>query len=114
MATLKYMNYANLSLLIFLSFLLWATARPATFLQDFRITWSDSHIRQIEGGRAIQLVLDQNSGTPSPICFMWKKCMPMWVINHMIMNHNIKILMVNVLLLNVEMISAISMVLKSR
>ncbi|CAN6562777.1 unnamed protein product [Malus baccata var. baccata] len=36
--------------------------RPATFLQDFRVTWSDSHIRQIDGGRAIQLVLDQNSG----------------------------------------------------
>ncbi|KAK9285192.1 hypothetical protein L1049_024380 [Liquidambar formosana] len=38
------------------------SARPATFLQDFRVTWSDSHIRQIEGGRAIQLILDQNSG----------------------------------------------------
>lgn len=37
-------------------------ARPATFLEDFKVTWSDSHIRQIEGGRAIQLVLDQNSG----------------------------------------------------
>ncbi|KAK9097086.1 hypothetical protein Sjap_022583 [Stephania japonica] len=37
-------------------------ARPATFLQDFRITWSDSHIRQLQGGTAIQLVLDQNSG----------------------------------------------------
>ncbi|TYI54163.1 hypothetical protein E1A91_D11G056300v1 [Gossypium mustelinum] len=36
--------------------------RPATFLEDFRITWSDSHIRQIDGGRAIELVLDQNSG----------------------------------------------------
>lgn len=36
--------------------------RPATFLQDFRITWSDSHINQLHGGTAIQLVLDQNSG----------------------------------------------------
>ncbi|KAK2656732.1 hypothetical protein Ddye_009784 [Dipteronia dyeriana] len=36
--------------------------RPATFVEDFRVTWSDSHIRQIEGGRAIQLVLDRNSG----------------------------------------------------
>lgn len=47
--------------------------RPATFLQDFRITWSDSHIRQIEGGKAIQLVLDQNSGNTfhgSPMCFL--------------------------------------------
>ncbi|PIN07382.1 Xyloglucan:xyloglucosyl transferase [Handroanthus impetiginosus] len=38
------------------------SGRPATFLQDFRITWADSHIRQLEGGRAIQLVLDQSSG----------------------------------------------------
>jgi len=37
-------------------------ARPATFLEDFRITWADSHIRQLDGGRAIQLVLDQSSG----------------------------------------------------
>lgn len=37
-------------------------AKPATFLQDFRITWSDSHIKQLDGGKAIQLVLDQNSG----------------------------------------------------
>lgn len=36
--------------------------RPATFLEDFKVTWSDAHLRQIEGGRAIQLVLDQNSG----------------------------------------------------
>lgn len=38
------------------------SARPATFLQDFRITWSDNHIRQLDGGRAIQLTLDQTSG----------------------------------------------------
>lgn len=41
------------------------SARPATFLQDFQVTWSDSHIRQLDGGRAIQLVLDQTSGTTS-------------------------------------------------
>lgn len=46
----------------FLAFPLNVSARPATFLQDFRVTWSDSHIRQIDGGRAIQLVLDQYSG----------------------------------------------------
>ncbi|GER39612.1 xyloglucan endotransglucosylase/hydrolase [Striga asiatica] len=38
------------------AFLFWnVEARPATFLQDFRITWSESHIRQLEGGKAIQL-----------------------------------------------------------
>ncbi|KAG6386790.1 hypothetical protein SASPL_151964 [Salvia splendens] len=34
--------------------------RPAMFLQDFRVAWAESHIRQISGG--IQLVLDRNSG----------------------------------------------------
>lgn len=46
----------------FLAFPLHVSARPATFLQDFRVTWSDSHIKQIDGGRAIQLVLDQYAG----------------------------------------------------
>ncbi|KAL3526927.1 hypothetical protein ACH5RR_011583 [Cinchona calisaya] len=45
-----------------LAFFLGVTGRPATFIQDFRVTWSDSHIRQIEGGRTIQLILDRNSG----------------------------------------------------
>ncbi|XP_047315462.1 probable xyloglucan endotransglucosylase/hydrolase protein 7 [Impatiens glandulifera] len=45
-----------------LSVLFPASAKPATFDQDFRVTWSDSHIKQIEGGRAIQLLLDQSSG----------------------------------------------------
>ncbi|CAM8907862.1 unnamed protein product [Rhodiola kirilowii] len=36
--------------------------RQATFQQDFRITWSDSHVKEIDGGKSIQLVLDQNSG----------------------------------------------------
>lgn len=53
---------ASLSLCFLSLFFLSAFARPATFLQDFHVTWSDSHIRQIDGGRAIQLVLDQNSG----------------------------------------------------
>lgn len=39
------------------------SGRPATFLEDFKVTWSENHIRQLEGGRAIQLVLDQNSGS---------------------------------------------------
>ncbi|KAJ0097707.1 hypothetical protein Patl1_28446 [Pistacia atlantica] len=45
-----------------LAFCLSVSGRPATFLQDFKVTWSESHIRQIDAGRAIQLVLDQNSG----------------------------------------------------
>ncbi|KAG6646880.1 hypothetical protein CIPAW_07G039000 [Carya illinoinensis] len=36
--------------------------RPTTFLQGFKVTWADYHIKQIDGGRAIQLTLDQNSG----------------------------------------------------
>lgn len=37
-------------------------ARPATFQQDFKVTWSESHLKLVEGGKAIQLILDQNSG----------------------------------------------------
>lgn len=39
------------------------SGRLASFVQDFRITWADSHIRQINGGEAIQLMLDQSSGS---------------------------------------------------
>ncbi|KAL5707223.1 xyloglucan:xyloglucosyl transferase [Ranunculus cassubicifolius] len=49
-------------LLSVLAFSATISARPATFNQDFRITWSDSHIKQLQGGSGIQLVLDQNSG----------------------------------------------------
>ncbi|KAK9100178.1 hypothetical protein Scep_023608 [Stephania cephalantha] len=37
-------------------------AKPATFVQDFHVTWSESHIKQFDNGTAIQLLLDQNSG----------------------------------------------------
>lgn len=40
----------------------YADARPATFIEDFRITWADDHIQQMAGGNAIQLKLDQYSG----------------------------------------------------
>lgn len=52
----------SLFLISFLKTSLVADAKQATFLQDFRVTWGDSHIKQLEGGRAIQLILDQNSG----------------------------------------------------
>ncbi|XP_043713535.1 probable xyloglucan endotransglucosylase/hydrolase protein 7 [Telopea speciosissima] len=66
MATGSSVRFASLSLVLLLHlfalapFSIWA--RPASFLQDFRVTWSDSHIRQIDAGRAIQLLLDQSSG----------------------------------------------------
>ncbi|CAL9115220.1 unnamed protein product [Musa textilis] len=37
-------------------------ARPVNFLQDFRITWAGTHIKQLQGGSAIQLMLDPSSG----------------------------------------------------
>ncbi|KAF5177806.1 Xyloglucan endotransglucosylase/hydrolase [Thalictrum thalictroides] len=37
-------------------------AKPATFSQDFHITWSEAHIKQLGNGTAIQLLLDQSSG----------------------------------------------------
>ncbi|CAI0405436.1 unnamed protein product [Linum tenue] len=39
-----------------------ASSRPTTFAQDFQVAWADTHVRQIDGGRAVQLLLDQNSG----------------------------------------------------
>ncbi|GAV80623.1 Glyco_hydro_16 domain-containing protein/XET_C domain-containing protein [Cephalotus follicularis] len=48
--------------LTILSFSFSVTCRPATFVKDFKITWSDYHVRQIEQGRAIQLALDKSSG----------------------------------------------------
>ncbi|KAJ4791069.1 Xyloglucan endotransglucosylase/hydrolase [Rhynchospora pubera] len=62
------MEHKNLTINLLLFLLLGAfnlsnvLARPATFLQDFRITWSDNHIKQLDGGRGIQLILDQSSG----------------------------------------------------
>ncbi|RRT66183.1 hypothetical protein B296_00038419, partial [Ensete ventricosum] len=46
----------------FLALVAFVGARPATFLQDFRITWADTHIKQLQGGTAIQLKLDPSSG----------------------------------------------------
>ncbi|KAF3509289.1 hypothetical protein F2Q69_00004645 [Brassica cretica] len=37
------------------------SARPTTFAEDFKAAWSGSHIRQVDGGKAIQLVLDQST-----------------------------------------------------
>nr|BAN09212.1 xyloglucan endotransglucosylase/hydrolase [Eustoma grandiflorum] len=53
---------ASFFILYALTFSFFVHGRPATFLQDFRVTWSDSHIKQIDGGSAVQLILDQNSG----------------------------------------------------
>ncbi|RWW85372.1 hypothetical protein BHE74_00005940 [Ensete ventricosum] len=55
-----------LSLAFFLLALVaFAGARQANFLQDFRITWAGTHIKQLQGGSAIQLMLDPSSGTSS-------------------------------------------------
>lgn len=37
-------------------------ASPATFAQDFDITWANTHIKQMQKENAIQLILDQSSG----------------------------------------------------
>lgn len=64
MASISKYSNASVLLVYVVCFLIPAAlARPATYLQDFRTTWGDTHIRQLDGGRAIQLVLDQNSGT---------------------------------------------------
>ncbi|PKA50407.1 putative xyloglucan endotransglucosylase/hydrolase protein 6 [Apostasia shenzhenica] len=38
------------------------SAKLTSFAQDFRVTWADAHIKQLQGGSAIQLTLDQISG----------------------------------------------------
>ncbi|KAG9456374.1 hypothetical protein H6P81_000882 [Aristolochia fimbriata] len=38
-------------------------AKPATFDQDFQVTWARNHIKQTASGSAIQLQLDQTSGS---------------------------------------------------
>ncbi|KAL5698981.1 xyloglucan:xyloglucosyl transferase [Ranunculus cassubicifolius] len=55
-------NRPLLLLLVFLSVPLFSYGKPATFLQDFHVTWSETHIKQLENGTAIQLQLDQSSG----------------------------------------------------
>lgn len=67
MATLTCSSLKNSAFVLILVYALTfsfslVSARPATFLQDFKIAWSDSHIKQLDGGRGIQLILDQNSG----------------------------------------------------
>lgn len=49
-------------LALFTLTLIRVSARPATFAEDFKAAWSESHIRQIDGGKSIQLVLDQSTG----------------------------------------------------
>ncbi|KAH9304764.1 hypothetical protein KI387_009168 [Taxus chinensis] len=51
--------------IVFLGFLSSVNARPATFWEDFRVTWANDHINQtsVGNGNAIQMVLDQASGS---------------------------------------------------
>ncbi|XP_074589096.1 putative xyloglucan endotransglucosylase/hydrolase protein 7 [Curcuma longa] len=51
-----------LSALLLLPLFALAGARPASFLQDFRVYFAGTHIRQMEGGSAVQLMLDPSSG----------------------------------------------------
>lgn len=53
---------AMASLFFLLMFFHTSIAKPATFLEDFYITWAESHIKQLENGTAIQLLLDPSSG----------------------------------------------------
>lgn len=62
MTTTSLRNSVLVFTLYALAFSLSVSARPATFLQDFKVFYADYHVKQAEGGRAIQLVLDQSSG----------------------------------------------------
>lgn len=54
---------AMASLFLVVLFFQASTAKPATFFEDFHITWAESHIKQLENGTSIQLLLDPSSGT---------------------------------------------------
>lgn len=56
-------NAFFISLCLFAALYRPVLSKPAKFADDFRITWSDTHITQIDGGRAIQLKLDPSSGS---------------------------------------------------
>lgn len=58
MAETPFLCIAILCTLMFIQI----SARPTTFAEDFKAAWSESHIRQVDGGKAIQLVLDQSTG----------------------------------------------------
>lgn len=58
---MRNVGLALLSVLVCIH-LVCVSGRPATFQQDFKVTWADSHLKLVEGGKAIQLVLDRNSG----------------------------------------------------
>lgn len=60
--TVQYHQLLLLVVVHLLGVAVFVVARPATFYDDFSVTWEESHIRQIQGGTAIQLVLDQSSG----------------------------------------------------
>ncbi|KAL8160349.1 hypothetical protein V2J09_001886 [Rumex salicifolius] len=55
--TLRNVGLALLSIL-----LVCVVGKPATFQQDFKVTWADSHLKLVEGGKSIQLILDRSSG----------------------------------------------------
>ncbi|CAN1777400.1 Probable xyloglucan endotransglucosylase/hydrolase protein 6 [Linum perenne] len=68
MSTSGNMRLASLICIAIIIVLAFASApksvysRPTTFFQDFKVTWGDSHVRQLNRGQAVQLLLDQNSG----------------------------------------------------
>ncbi|XP_010444588.1 PREDICTED: probable xyloglucan endotransglucosylase/hydrolase protein 6 [Camelina sativa] len=55
-------TYVLCILTLFAVMFIRSSARPTTFAEDFKAAWSESHIRQMDGGKAIQLVLDQSTG----------------------------------------------------
>uniref|UniRef100_A0A0C9RT75 Xyloglucan endotransglucosylase/hydrolase n=1 Tax=Wollemia nobilis TaxID=56998 RepID=A0A0C9RT75_9CONI len=59
------MERGCLLLIVFVGFVMVAHGRRAIFWEDFRITWSEDHIKEatVDEDNAIQLVLDQTSGS---------------------------------------------------
>ncbi|GAB2279227.1 Probable xyloglucan endotransglucosylase/hydrolase protein 6 [Dionaea muscipula] len=62
MSSFHGLDHLLLLLVVMIISLSSVSARPASFYQDFKVTWSDNHIKPVEGGNAIQLLLDRYAG----------------------------------------------------
>ncbi|KAH9319149.1 hypothetical protein KI387_020918, partial [Taxus chinensis] len=46
--------------LLFLGFSV--RARPVSFVEDFKVTWGEDHVKRMADNNSIQLILDQSAG----------------------------------------------------
>ncbi|KAF3325785.1 putative xyloglucan endotransglucosylase/hydrolase protein 6 [Carex littledalei] len=62
MATSKLHLLFAVSLLYLCEMLSLSMAKPAYFARDFSVTWAGSHVKELNNGSSLQLLLDRSSG----------------------------------------------------